>query len=276
MPFKHVLVAIDDSPASRNAARFAAYLAGFLGGELTVLNVLPTGPGARPGNDEGSDGVHAMLGREIFAAHPSLAIEVAAVRGVPQVEIPRFAEQTKASLIVLGRKPRSRTTRLMLGDTADAVVRRSRLPCLLVPAGLASMHRILVALDGTARGLDVFRIAADLANGANLDLTSVTVEPTVPGQEHMISARSESLGNRVEETLQRSEVASSGRALATSPLRIRFGNVVEETIAEVLEVAADILVTGFHPGGPLLEVDEGSVSRSLVHTAPCAVLTVPL
>jgi nucleotide-binding universal stress UspA family protein len=276
MPFKHLLVAIDDSPASRNAARFAAYLAGFLGDELTVLNVLPAGPGVSPGSDGGSDGVHAMLGREIFATHPSLAIEAAAVRGVPQVEIPRFAEQIKASLIVLGRKPRSRTTRLMLGDTSDAVVRRSRLPCLMVPPGLASMRRLLVALDGTDRGLGVLRTAVELANRTNLELSAVTVEPTNPGQAPMVSARSESLGTKVEETLQRNSATLGGRAVAAASLRVRFGNIVEETTAEVRDVAADILVIGFHPGGPLLEIEEGSVSRSLVHTVPCAVLTVPL
>ena len=54
--------------------------------------------------------------------------------GLPGIEIGRFAEHVRADLLVLGRKQRSRGQRLLLGDTADAVARRSRIPCLFVPA----------------------------------------------------------------------------------------------------------------------------------------------
>lgn len=270
MGLTNVLVAVDDSAAGRNAARFAAYLTGFLGGELTVLNVLPAGPPAEPASSETTGGIHAMLGEKIFAAHPALAVEVAAVTGVPQIEIPRYAERIKADLIVLGRKPRSRAARLILGDTADAVVRRSRLPCLLVPAGLTSIRRILVALDGSDRGLAVLRLAMELATSASLDFSAVMVEP---GEGPFVSARAERLATRIEGKL---ESRPGATALATSALQVRHGEVVEQVLAAAVEQKSDILVTGFHPGGPLLVVEEGSVSRQLVHAAPCAVLTIPL
>ena len=276
MQFRNLVVAVDNSDASRNAARFAAYLAGFLGGELTVLSVFPVSPAA--GEPAGSsEGVHAMLGKSLFAAHPSLAIEVAAVRGVPQVEIPRFAERMKSSLIVLARKPRSRTARLIMGDTTDAVVRRSRVPCLVVPAGLGSMRRILAALDGTDRGMAVLQYAAALAARTNLDISAVMVEPRMGDGPQLISSRAERLGEKVDECLQRAMTSPrGGAALATSALTVRQGNLVDEIVAEAQAQNADILVTGFHPGGPLLEVDERSVSRSLMHRASCAVLTIPL
>jgi nucleotide-binding universal stress UspA family protein len=214
---------------------------------------------------------------QVFAAHPSLAIEVAAVHGIPQVEIPRFAEGKKAGLIILGRKPRSRATRLILGDTTDAVVRRSRIPCLMVPAGLTTMRRVLVALDGTDRGLAVLRAGADLAGEAHFELSAVTVDPARPGDAPLATARSERLAARIEDYLRQrgSEVVGNGGP-ATSALRVRHGDAVEQISAEVEATGADILVTGFHPGGPLLVVDEQSVSRSLVHSVSCAVMTVPL
>lgn len=275
MELRNLVVAVDNSDASRNAARFAAYLAGFLGGELTVVSVFPVRPAL--GESEGNaDGIHAMLGKSIFAAHPSLAVEVAAVRGVPQVEIPRFAERVNSSLIVLGRKPRSRTARLMVGDTADAVVRRSRLPCMMVPAGLAAMRKVLVALDGSDRGMAVFNYAAALAAGANLDLRAVMVDPKVPDGPQLMSARAERLRLKLDQYCPSISPEPRGLAVAALPLTVRHGTAVEEITSEATSTGVDILVTGFHPGGPLLEVDEGSVSRSLVRRASCAVLTVPL
>lgn len=273
MELRNVVVAVDNSDASRNAARFAAYLAGFLGGELTVLSVFPAAPAALE-PEQSSGGIHAMLGRSIFAAHPSLAVDVTAVRGVPQVEIPRFAERTRSNLIVLARKPRSRMTRLIMGDTTDAVVRRSRLPCLLVPAGLGSMRRVLVALDGTDRGMAVFQYAVALAARANLEISAVIVEPRSGEGPQLVSTRADHLAEKMEGVQKR--IGSGDTSVATSILSVRHGNVVDEIVAEAQAVGADILVTGFHPGGPLLEVDEMSVSRSLVHRASCAVLTVPL
>jgi nucleotide-binding universal stress UspA family protein len=270
-----MVVAVDDSAAGRNAARFAAYLAGFLGGELTVLSVCPPVPGDQHDHDC-ADGLHEMM-EQVFAAHPSLAIEVAAVHGIPQVEIPRFAEGKRAGLIILGRKPRSRATRLILGDTTDAVVRRSQIPCLMVPAGLTTMRRVLVALDGSDRGLAVLRAGAELAVEAHFELSTVTVDPARPGDALVVSARSERLAGRIDEHLRQRGGGDLGvGGPATSVLRVRHGDAVEQIIAEVDAAGADILVTGFHPGGPLLVVDERSVSRSLVHNVSCAVMTVPL
>jgi len=274
MDLSKLVVAVDDSAAGRSAARFAAYLAGFLGGELTVLSVCPNGTAHQRGG-ECAEAVHQMM-EQVFVAHPALAIDVAAVHGIPQVEIPRFAEGKKAGLIILGRKPRSRTTRLILGDTTDAVVRRSRIPCLMVPAGLTSMRRVLVALDGTDRGLTALWAGAELAARAHLDFSVVTVDPARPGEAAVVSARSERLASKVDEYLRNGGGAGVRGATATSAVHIRQGDVVQEVMAEVEEVGADILITGFHPGGPLLVVEEGSVSRSLVHNVTCAVLTVPV
>jgi nucleotide-binding universal stress UspA family protein len=217
-----------------------------------------------------------MLGERIFAPHPALGIEVVATHGVPQVEIPRFAEEKKAGLIVLGRKPRTRATRLILGDTTDAVVRRTRIPCLMVPAGLAAMRRVLVALDGTDRGLAVLRIAAALAAVANLELSTVMVDTARGGDMPVPSSRSERLTGKVDEYLRNHYPASGREGQAVSLLTVRQGDPVTQIAAEATAVGADIVVTGFHPGGPLLVVEEGSVSRSLVHILTCAVLTVPL
>jgi nucleotide-binding universal stress UspA family protein len=274
MEFKRLVVAIDDSGAGRSATRFAGTLAARSGAQLTVLSVLPAGPNAPAGSLGKVDGLEAMLGKEAF--HPSVPVELAAVHGVPQVEIPRYVERVNGDLIVLGRKPRSRSARLILGDTADAVVRRSRLPAMLVPESFSRLRRLTVALDGTDRGRHVLRAGVTLAEAAQLEFNAVTVEPLLGGGGATLATpRSERLASAVEECLH--QVAPGTRqASAVAPLRIRQGDPVEEILADVIDSEADVLVVGFHPGGPLLVVEEGSVSRKLLHSVPCAVLTVPL
>jgi nucleotide-binding universal stress UspA family protein len=209
-------------------------------------------------------------------------VETAGVHGLPQVEIGRFAEQRHADLIVLGRKPRSRTARLFLGDTADAVLRRSRIPCLAVPSDLMELSKMTVALDGTERGFIVYEYAAGFADACGMKLGAVTVEPRWAGEPPSLSAqvwstRSEHLADRIS-ARPRNRRGGDGQGAepaAASGLHVRHGQVVEEILSEVAESDSDLLTLGFHRGGPPLVVSHTSVSRTLVHSAPCAVLTMP-
>jgi len=211
-----------------------------------------------------------------------LPVEVAGVYGLPQVEIVRYAEHRKVDLIVLGRKDRSRSARLFLGDTADAVLRRSRIPCLVVPPGRATFSRLCAAVDGTDRGSSVYEYAAAFASACAMDLNVVTVEPSWTGEpqalsEQVWSARSEKLAARIGRRARRAGKAANngGSGSGDDLLHVRHGEAVQEIVAEVAEVGSDVLVLGFHRGGPSLVVSTGSVSRKLVHAAPCAVLSVP-
>jgi nucleotide-binding universal stress UspA family protein len=203
-------------------------------------------------------------------------VETAVAYGVPGVEICRFGERRDADLMVLGRKPRSQMARLLLGDTADAVARRSRLPCLFVPPGIGPIRRLLVALDGTERGIAVLQTACALARAITASLGVVTVEQEPAGEPvHLASAlpveRSERLKSQVRMLLSRERVDGS------QPLvDVRRGAVVEQVLAALEETAADALVVGYHRGGPPGVIEVGSTARHLAHLAPCAVLTVPL
>lgn len=282
MKLERILVAVDNSDASREAARSAARIAARSGGELTVLSVAP-GVGA-PGSIKSTplDLMESSLGDDFFAEFPALPVEVAGVHGLPQIEIGRYAEHRKADLIVLGRKPRSRSTRLYLGDTADAVLRRSRIPCLLVPPDVADLSMMTAALDGSDRGFMVYEYAMELAQACALHLTAVTVEPQWAGEpvalaQQVWSARTERLARMIDSRIRRGRriAQSGGVSVADDLLHVRRGEPVGEIVAEIAEVGTNVLVLGFHRGGPPLVVASGSVSRKLVHAAPCAVLSVP-
>ncbi|HJS47491.1 MAG TPA: universal stress protein [Gemmatimonadales bacterium] len=96
------------------------------------------------------------------------------IGGVPGVELPRFAESVAADLLVLGRRPRNGIGP-PLGSVGDAVVRRSRVACLLVPLRIPALRRVLVALDPGPRGPVVRDFAVRFAAAAGVELASISV-----------------------------------------------------------------------------------------------------
>ena len=279
MNLRHIVAATDESDAGRHAVRAAIELATRAGARVTVMRAMPApraapekAPPVEPAADEADRSSIERRERWAEARHPALepaaTVSFAVAYGLPGVEIPRFAERERADLLVLGRKPRSLKTRLIVGDTADAVARRSLLPCLFVPADGTLPRDVLVAIDGSDRGMVVLAAAEDFARQVGTDLHAVTVEACRPEEPAQLAAavpasRSLHLGRQVRTAVRRE-------------LEVRRGDAVEQILAAVHERQADVLVIGCHRGGPPGIIDAGSTSRRLAHTAPCAVLTVPL
>jgi nucleotide-binding universal stress UspA family protein len=238
--------------------------------------------GTALGGVVGPDGAATALERLQRWLHDELSqdspvpVELGIAFGVPGIEICRFAEQRGADLLVLGRKHRSAVARLLVGDTADAVVRRSRVPCLFMEHGALPLSQLLVALDGSDRGMRVYATARDFAQAVDLGLTVVTVET---GGWHEAGdqvaplplTRSSRLWRELDPPLPRAGAPASTEVAVS----IRRGRPVAEVLAELGEAGADVLTFGCHRGGPA-ELLDGGVARHLLHGAPVSVLTIPL
>ncbi|HEX5386778.1 MAG TPA: universal stress protein [Gemmatimonadales bacterium] len=272
-----LVVAADASEPSRVAIRTALRWGARAGARTTILSVgepraTPAlaaigGAEAAFGRSLVSEGIDRWLQSELDREPTWAAPACAAAVGVPSIEIARFAEEAKADLLVLGRKERSAATRLLVGDTADAVARRSTVPFLFVPGPLGVPERLLVALDGTERGYRVYPAARRIADAIGAALDVVTVEPARGDEPPELaasvpSARSLSLAE---------SLGGDGAAL-----RIRRGAAVREILAEIDATGARTLVVGYRRGGPPGVLEAGSVARQLAHRAPCAVLGIPL
>ena len=278
MELSRVIVATDASDAGRAAIQAGRAVARAAGAHLTVMTAaLQSAAAIAAGSgswDQGIESVEA-LARHLRAeldtdtVPPDVALDV--VTGLPGIEVPRYAEAHGASLIVLGRKPRSHAARLVMGDTADAVARRSRVPCLIVPPGGTRFERILVALDGTVRGEMVFDTACAFARAIGASLGVVTIAPQHAGEPEALAAQVP--GARAE------RVARTARELAercglSVEIMVRRG----EPVTEIMAAASgwDVLVVGYHRGGPPGIIEGGSVARRLAHLVPGALMTVPL
>jgi nucleotide-binding universal stress UspA family protein len=195
-------------------------------------------------------------------------IGYAVAYGLPGIEIGRAAERTRADLLVIGRKPRTRAMRLLLGDTADAVARRSRVPCLFVTAGRWAPERVLVAADGSSRAGAVLQVATTFADQTGAALQAVTVERCHAGEPLDLA--------RATPAAQTGRIQSQVTRMLAVPLAIRHGEPADQIVAAAGELETDVLVVGCHRGGPAGVIEAGSTARQVIHRAPCSVLTVPL
>jgi nucleotide-binding universal stress UspA family protein len=287
MNLHHILAAADESEAGHQAVRSAIDLAAHARADVTVMRAVPVGAmavaaGATEASDFAGVGIerpsiqdlHQWIRTELRTQREPPHVEVGIAAGVPAIEICRLAERRQADLLVLGRKQRSQLGRLLLGDTADAVARRSTIPCLFVPPNSGPFRQVLVALDGSERGMLVLRGALGFALGAGASLRMMTVEAGPPDEQNELGlpvTRSARLERELQALLVQQPVPG-----AIPAVQVRRGEIVEQILDTVKATGADVLVVGYHRGGLPGIIQAGSTARRVVHTAPCAVLTIPL
>ena len=143
MTFRHVFCGVDFSRPSRAALRTAAALARISHGRLTVVFVgdpLLSAAGAAAHDVRASSRQsQAALERFIVAVLRSAASRPRRLRaivtvGTPADEILRSARKHRADLIVMGTRGMGRLKQLLLGTTAESVLRSTRIPVLAVPS----------------------------------------------------------------------------------------------------------------------------------------------
>lgn len=140
LKFKKILLATDGSAPAVKATKIAVALAKEVGAELTAVFVR-TGedvllyPEERLA-DEVLSGVHpSEAGIELakkFAEANGVKCTTQILRGGVAPQIVKFAEREGFDLIVLGDTGRTGLARLAMGSVAEAVVKASSVPVLVV------------------------------------------------------------------------------------------------------------------------------------------------
>ena len=189
--------------------------------------------------------------------------------GEPGVEIARHAENSGSDLIVLGRRALRFGTQVALGTTAEAVLRRARVPCLIIPEGQRDFAHVVVALDGSERGMEVLDQVDQNQRVLDGGMELITVEPPNQGDNwSMLRGRTLRLADAVENRRR-----ASGGGLPR--LQVRWGEPTATLRNELCHPGRDLLVLGARrgPRGPSHSTGTG---RALLHSVLSAVLTIPL
>jgi nucleotide-binding universal stress UspA family protein len=134
------------------------------------------------------------------------------------------------------------------------------------------IHKILHPTDLSEQAACAFRIACSLAEdyGATLIVLHVAPEETVSGAFICAPAPSPFLDD-IKSWLERLEVTSLPIQIEH---RVRQGDPSTEIVQAALDESCDLIVMGSHGRTALERALLGSVAESVLHQAPCPVLTV--
>ncbi len=139
---KKILLPTDFSAPSRNAARYVASFAEEYGARVYILHVIDTMLQAMMLEEMGQGGgnltqeIEAGVSEEMKGAMPDackgLDVVYLTRHGKPCAEIVVAARELEVDMIVMGTHGRSGLSHILLGSTAERVVRSAPCPVLTV------------------------------------------------------------------------------------------------------------------------------------------------
>ena len=288
---KTILLPLDGSPLAERALTYATVLA--RRSEATIALVEAVRARTLPGIDP-SDAQVELTGQaeaylqsvaERLSADGTEA-EVHVCYDEPVRAILGTAERQRADLIVMSTHGRGGLSRMLYGSVADQILRRARIPVLLVPSIVDHAWptegplSLLVPLDGSELATEALHSADLLTEAFGARLTLLRVVQPVPyplyGEGYAYVPYDED-----------AEVAEAQRYLADQAARLAersVGVTTDVTVGDparvIGEVArernVDVVVMATHGHGGLSRVILGSVATAtLRHTTAPLLLVRP-
>ena len=120
---------------------------------------------------------------------PAVAVQTALLEGQVAEVVAAHAVQVGADLVLITTHGHTGVSRMWLGSVADALIRLTHLPLLVihpakgehVPADVVGFRHIMVALDGSELSTRILRPAAALAEASGAVVTLVHVVGSAAG-----------------------------------------------------------------------------------------------
>jgi len=131
--------------------------------------------------------------------------------------------------------------------------------------------KVLLAYDGFTHSEDALATAAELGRSPETEITILSVVP--PDARGSKSGGHVGLRPHAHEDVARAHAYLRERGIE-STMRMEHGHPVSEILRVAEEGEYDLILAGSRGRGPIGELVLGSVSKALVHRAPCAVLVV--
>lgn len=263
---QNILVALDSGDASLDAWREACLLARTLGGEVQLAHAIPEAPEGSPDFDVVAYRIEELF-KDLRHKAESEGIRVASetiVRsGEPGDLVLDLARERKPDLVVLGAGEKGTLERLLLGSTAERVIREATTPVWLVRPGRAhtDLKRILCAVDDTDPSREALAGALFLARTFTAHLDLLTVQPT--GAAKGGTAR-----------FRRSCAEEFDLHGAEVEFISREGDAAEQILAAARERKTDLLVMGTAGRTGLARVLHANTAEKVVRRVPCSLLAL--
>jgi nucleotide-binding universal stress UspA family protein len=288
-----ILIPVDGSPVSEQAARVGFNLARGLGARVVLIHALK----GRARTDADQQVGQALLERLAdLARHERLAVTTRLELGLNAGEaIVRVAEAEGIDLIVMGTHGRGGLEKMLLGSVAEHVVRHAVMPVALVhgTGRVTSVRRfehVLVPVDGSPISQRALDLAGRLAGAlrANLRLLHVIPDLPAPTETPALTAPISADDPLLLELQQvQREAVRAGQAILTAalerlpdrPVESQWygagGEPIGAVIAQVADqIKADLIVMGTHGRGGFNRLLMGSVAEGVTRHATVPVVLV--
>lgn len=260
--FPRMLVGIDGSRGSQQAARWGMEIARLGRTRATVLHVSPP-VGALPSATRGGEGAIALQ-RALESAVDDLrdagvSTERLATQGEPRVEVVRAALLGRADLICLGARGKTATRRISLGGVAEAAKDRAA-ASLLLARGPPPAKRILAAKDASADSDRALAVATALAERWRVPLDVLhVVEGDIADAQLPLAADD-------------ADIAPLIRSSAEIHSLLASGDPAEQIIAKAKERGANLIVIGCRGAGGGTKTTPGQVAERVLRASQASVL----
>ena len=276
---KRVLVGMDGSSGSADALLWSSRLAAECKAEVVAVTAF------RPRQAEVApsdlvrlrDEQRRVLDEEWVApARAIRPVRTMVTDGDPREALIAIADMEEADLLVVGAAGSgSGPGFLHLGSVAEYLIHHATRPLAVIPPGTrASVTRVVVGVDGSARNAVAVRWTAALAASLGVPVTAVAVEE--PLFEWTRSTSSDNWRRAVEEDIRKewaAPIREAGVDLKVSA--VRDLHPAEGLLRAAADVQADLLVVGARGLGGFLGLRAGGVAIKIVHHSGIPVVLVP-
>jgi nucleotide-binding universal stress UspA family protein len=290
----NVLVPLDFSAPSLSAVGFALPLIKHFSADLHLLHVfagdypmtaLVAMPFVLPEGD-----ISRSANRRLNDVAKKYSIElprenIHALRGKPFDEICRLARDLDIDLIIIATRGNTGLKHLLLGSTAERVVRYSPCPVLVtrgrdLSRGAVSFCKILVPLDFSECslvGLAYAKAFAKQFKSTLVLLNSVHFQYYVASDEYarydlprLMQRAEKAAGEQMHDLVRKTDW--SGLKVETS---LQAGHPGQQICERAKETGVDLIVTSTHGTTGFKHILLGSIAEYVVRHAHCPVLVVP-
>jgi nucleotide-binding universal stress UspA family protein len=293
---KRMLFATDFSRWAQRAEDYACALACSWKASLTVLSVAEFPPGLNPDYLVNQQYLADLLKAESSqlidfkgrAELRGIAVTTRVATGIPSEEVITAARAEDSDLIVVGTRGKTGLAHVLLGSTAERVIRGAPCPVLTVRtepedkedtsvlSRSVKLEHILVPVDFSDCSLDALGYAAVVAQQAKASLMLLHVlEPVSYGLDFTLG-QSRARRLEVETWTKRLEELVSSHQHPTMQVesRLRGGFPADSILDSAQTLPCDLIVMGTHGRRGISHTISGSVAEAVLRKARCPVITV--
>ncbi len=286
-PIRRLLIGTDFSSGADCALTRVPFLPLAARAEISLLHVMPAwvnpalhGGEVRKMEDRLRQSGNRLLRALGTAGHDEVRVRMMLAQGEPYAELLR--RSARADLVVVGRHGRRSFRDLLVGSTAERVVRQAIVPTLVVSEGARSVYRRPVAA-----------VERDTSSRSTLELAARLLEPGPrvlevvhayhPAHEEMLARAGTPAGRAAYRREYRAEacraitdfIQRTSAAPAVRGIRLRRADPRQAILGAARARRADLIVVGTHGRTGLAHALLGSVAEAVMRHAVCDVLVAP-